>query len=178
MAKDASFPLDLSFRQPLVFGAIILALSVVLLQGQRAGDAPAVTKLSIFLGGFGILMALFGVISQILAALRNSKVVGGLDLATGLLQFAGGAAMAAKLGPGVNSCSNRQWRETNALINGGYVTVGGSSFVYRNTPFESRCQMAVAVTAFEFLLGMSFVVTGVFMIIASQRRKTPTPAKW
>ncbi|KAK6352723.1 hypothetical protein TWF696_004726 [Orbilia brochopaga] len=162
----------------LLFSAIILALSVVLLQGQRAGDAPVMTKLSIFLGAFGMLMALFGVVSQILAALRDSKLVGGLDLATGLLQFAGGAAMAAKLGPGVNSCSNRRWRETNPLINGGYINVGGSNFVYRNTPFESRCQMAVAVTAFEFILGMSFVVAGVFMIIASQRKKAPTAAKW
>lgn len=162
----------------LVFGVIVLALSVVLLQGQRAGDAPVMTKFSIFLGGFGVFMALFGLLSQMLAVLRDSKIVGGLDLMAGLLQFAGGAAMAVMLGPGVNSCSNRQWRETNDIINGGYITVGGSRFVYRTTPFESRCQMAFAVTSFEFVLGMSFVVAGVFMIIADHRKKVPRTPKW
>ncbi|EWC44856.1 hypothetical protein DRE_00915 [Drechslerella stenobrocha 248] len=162
----------------LVLSVIVLALSVVLLQGQRAGDAPVVTKFSIFLGALGTLMAFFGVISQIFAALRDSKVVGGLDFGTGLLQFAGGVAMAVELGPGVNSCSNKRWREMNSVVNGGYVVVGGSNYVFRNTPFESRCQMAFSVTACEFLLCMTFVAAGVFMIISSYHKKSPVVPKW
>ncbi|KAF3930338.1 hypothetical protein ABW19_dt0206762 [Dactylella cylindrospora] len=157
----------------LIFAAIVLALSIVLLQGQRSGDAPIITKYSIFLGGFGMFMAVFGVLSQIFRVLRNSKTVGAFDFVTALFQFAGGVAMAVELGPGVNSCNNKRWRETNEVINGGYVVVGGQNFVYRDTPFDSRCQMALSITAFEFVTGMFFVLTGIFMIIASQRKANP-----
>ncbi|EPS38020.1 hypothetical protein H072_8277 [Dactylellina haptotyla CBS 200.50] len=162
----------------LVFAAIVLALSVVLLLGQRAGDAPIVTKYSIAAGALGMFMAIFGVLSQIFVALRGSKIVGALDFLTALVGFAGGAAMAAQLGPGVNSCSNKHWREQNALVNGGYVVVNGQNFVYRDTPFYSRCQMSFAITAFEFLIGMTFVLSGIGLMLTSQRKKTPTPAKW
>ncbi|KAF3935151.1 hypothetical protein ABW20_dc0105538 [Dactylellina cionopaga] len=148
------------------------------MQGQRAGDAPVVTKFSIFLGAFGLFMALFGVLSQVFAALRNSKTVGGLDFATALVQFAGGAAMAVELGPGVNSCGNKHWREQNDIINAGYVIVNGQNFVYRDTPFDSRCQMAFAITSIEFIVGMFFVLSGVSMILASQQKRTPTLPKW
>ncbi|KAK6499149.1 hypothetical protein TWF481_011720 [Arthrobotrys musiformis] len=162
----------------LIFSAIILSLSVVLMLGQRAGDSPVITKFSIFLGSFGLFMAFFGVFSQIFAVMRQSRVVGALDFVVALVQFAGGVATAVALGPGINSCSNKRWRETNAIVNGGYVVVNGQNFVYKNTPFESRCQMAFAVTSFEFLVGMSFVLSGVAMILSAQRRKNPEPAKW
>jgi len=163
----------------LVFSTIVLALSVVLIQGQRSGDAPVITKFSAFLGGFGILMALFGVTSQIITLLRNSKITGAVDFIAGLFQFAGGIAMAAQLGPGVNSCSNKLFRETNDIINGGYVVVGGRNLVYKNTPFVSRCKMASSIAAFEFLAGMAFVVSGILMILASQKKKTATATdKW
>ncbi|RVD88937.1 uncharacterized protein DFL_003101 [Arthrobotrys flagrans] len=167
----------LRFTQ-LIFSAIILSLSVVLMLGQRAGDSPVVTKFSIFLGSFGLFMAIFGVFSQIFSVLRQSKIVGSLDFVVALVQFAGGVATAVSLGPGINSCSNKLWRETNALVNGGYIVVNGQNFVYRNTPFESRCQMAFAITTFEFLIGMTFVISGVAMILAAQRKKAPQPAKW
>ncbi|KAK6352093.1 hypothetical protein TWF730_008924 [Orbilia blumenaviensis] len=162
----------------LIFGAIILSLSVVLMLGQRAGEAPVITKFSIFLGSFGLFMAVFGVFSQIFAAMRNSKIVGYFDFVAALFQFAGGVATAVALGPGINSCSNKRWRETNDIVNGGYIVVNGNNFVYRNTPFESRCQMAFAITTFEFLIGMTFVISGVAMVLAAQRRKNPEPAKW
>ncbi|KAK6523348.1 hypothetical protein TWF281_001328 [Arthrobotrys megalospora] len=162
----------------LIFSAIILSLSVVLMLGQRSGEAPIITKFSIFLGSLGLFMSIFGVFSQIFAVMRKSRVVGALDFVVALVQFAGGVATAVSLGPGVNSCDNKRWRETNNVINGGYVVVNGQNFVYKNTPFESRCQMAFAVTSFEFLIGMSFVVSGVAMILSAQRRKNPEPAKW
>ncbi|KAF3914615.1 hypothetical protein AA313_de0201207 [Arthrobotrys entomopaga] len=162
----------------LVFSAIVLAVSVLLFVGQRAGNVPDITKFSIFVGGFGIFMAIFGVVSQIFSALRGSKIVGSLDFITALVGFAGGVAMAANLGPGVNSCDNTAWREKNLVINGGYVNVGGFNYVYRDTPFHSRCQMAFAITAFEFLVGMVFVLSGVGLILANHQRKNLTPAKW
>ncbi|EGX53077.1 hypothetical protein AOL_s00007g26 [Orbilia oligospora ATCC 24927] len=162
----------------LIFSAIIISLSVVLILGQRAGDSPVITKFSIFLGSFGLFMSIFGVFSQIFAVLRQSKIVGSLDFVVALVQFAGGVATAVALGPGINSCSNKRWRETNSIINGGYIVVNGQNFVYKHTPFESRCQMAFAITTFEFLIGMTFVMSGVAMVLAAQKRKTPQVPKW
>lgn len=68
---------------------VVLALSVELIKGQRVGDSPTTTRYSAFTGGFGLAVALFGIVSVFFEAIP-ALVVMAVDAVSGLLLLAGG----------------------------------------------------------------------------------------
>jgi len=153
----------------LVFSIIVLALSIKLIKGQNYGGSPATTSYAAFVGGLGIVVAVFGVLSQILAALRDSIIIAIVDLLASLFFLAGGVAMAVALGPGVNSCNNKLYRENNKIIDGG-LTGPDHDLFFGPTPLKSRCEMAQATAAFEFLGLVAFLASAILMFLASRKK--------
>lgn len=154
----------------LLFSVIVLALSVSLIKGQHIGGSPSITNFSAFLGGFGIIMAIFGFASQIFAALRDSIIIAIADIVPALAFFAGGVAMAVQLGPGVGSCSNPFFTERNDIINGGIINIG-NGIVYDKEDFSGRCHEAQAVAAFELLGCVMFLTSASLMFLTGMRKR-------
>lgn len=73
----------------LIFGAIVLGISIKAIQWQWTGAAPATTSYSAFAGAFGIVAALVGA-----AAVKIERIPGlivaGIDGLAALLMLAGG----------------------------------------------------------------------------------------
>lgn len=74
-----------------VFGAVVLALSIHAVQWQRFGTAPPTTSYSAFAGAFCILAGLIGVATAFIDAIPG-MVVSGIDGLASILTLAGGIA--------------------------------------------------------------------------------------
>lgn len=70
----------------IVFGAIVLGLSITAIKWQGHGSAPATTSYSAFTGAFGMLAALIGVAAIFIEALPQRIV----DALASVLFLAGG----------------------------------------------------------------------------------------
>lgn len=79
----------------LVFGAVVLGLSINAIQWQAIGGAPATTSYSAFAGAFCMLVALIGI-----AAVWINKLAGlimaGFDTLAAVLLVAGGIVSSAQ----------------------------------------------------------------------------------
>ncbi|KAI9662718.1 MAG: hypothetical protein M1831_002761 [Alyxoria varia] len=140
----------------LVFSAVVLALTVVLINGQKEDSVPAVTNFEAFNGGWGIIIAVVGVVGAFVEAVPRFVLLG-LDGFTTIFFLAGSTAYANKLG--VNSCVP----DPDALEQFGYddVPETASFYTIRNeiinagafsssVDYAHRCRLAQADTAFLF----------------------------
>ena len=74
----------------LVFAAVVLGLSIHLIRGQGIdGTTPATTSYNAFVGGFGMLAALVGIVAAFVDSL-NGLIMMGLDALTAVFFLAGG----------------------------------------------------------------------------------------
>ncbi|GAB7362918.1 hypothetical protein MBLNU230_g3219t1 [Neophaeotheca triangularis] len=77
----------------LIFGAIVLGLSIRAIQWQRTGSAPATTSYSAFAGAFCMLVALVGIAAVWIHKLAG-LIMAGIDTLASILLVAGGIAFA------------------------------------------------------------------------------------
>ncbi|KAF2093659.1 hypothetical protein NA57DRAFT_81159 [Rhizodiscina lignyota] len=140
----------------IVFAAVVLGLSVSLAKGQAPGfSVPATTAYSSFTGGFGMVVALIGLISIFVEFLQGIVMLV-LDALASLIFLAGGIAVAIGL-RGV-SCGNVDEMFKNSLLNGGCTKAHGETECYygqipvdRTDQLTGRCRKDEADSAFMFL---------------------------
>lgn len=72
-----------------IMAIVVLGLSVDLVKGQKIGDAPTTTKYSTFTGGFGLAVAVIGLVSVFIDAIP-ALIVMAADAVSGLLLLGGG----------------------------------------------------------------------------------------
>ena len=73
----------------IIFGAIVLGLSIKAIKWQRYGSAPATTSYSAFAGAFGILTALVGIATIFMEAVPD-LIMAIVDALASILFLAGG----------------------------------------------------------------------------------------
>ena len=82
--------MDLSSSPQLIFGAIVLGLSITLIKGQIFGSAPSQTDFSAFAGGWAMFVALLGILATtIFGALEGIPILA-LDVLATLFLLAAG----------------------------------------------------------------------------------------
>ncbi|MCJ1364902.1 hypothetical protein MMC16_004019 [Acarospora aff. strigata] len=150
----------------LIFGAIVLGLSVTLIKGQVYGSAPSQTNFSAFAGGWGILIALVGIAATTFFGALEGIAMLALDALALLCYLAAGIAMAVTLR--AHRCTYLPWTSSNRIINGGLFQNKYSSRVN----LQGRCHRAQADTAFLFFAFAAFVGTAVLSAMAGRRKGT------
>ncbi|KAI5855085.1 membrane-associating domain-containing protein [Durotheca rogersii] len=156
----------------LLFGAVVLGLSVTLAKQQVVGAPPSETSFGSFCGAFGILVSLVGLAGLFIDKIPATVVLGADGLASALY-LAGGIALTIALRP-VSSCTSwdawpRYERATNKLLTGGCQDVAGDLVcpgIGTENDVMSRCQRVQADYVFEYLafvfgiaiVGLSFAL--------------------
>lgn len=100
---------------------IVLGLSVTLMKGQKIGSVPTTTRYSVFLGAYGIIVTIIGLLGLFFEFIPN-LITMGFDAAGALLFLGGGIAWA--IGTKGLSCTNKNSPNidhlyTNSLLNEG-----------------------------------------------------------
>ncbi|KAI1491009.1 hypothetical protein F5X96DRAFT_633375 [Biscogniauxia mediterranea] len=158
----------------LVFGAVVLALSVTLAKHQTIGSPPSETSFSSFCGAFGIVVTALGILAFFFDKIPFIIVLGADALAS-VFYLAGAIALTVALKP-VSSCTSsdvtqRLLRYNNKLLNGGCwhndglvcPNAGSGSGNSYDSYTSGRCQMTQADYVFEylgFLFGAAVIVVG------------------
>ncbi|KAF6835993.1 hypothetical protein CPLU01_03898 [Colletotrichum plurivorum] len=138
-----------------IMAIVVLALSVELIKGQRIGDSPTTTRYSAFTGGFGLAVALFGIVSVFFEAIP-ALIVMAVDAVSGLLLLAGGIAIAIGLrGTTCDPTTQDDWDklQDNDLVNRGKAKVDGK-WGYGSTSADQlldNCKKATADQAMQFV---------------------------
>ncbi|KAI1344205.1 marvel domain-containing protein [Xylariaceae sp. FL0016] len=152
----------------LIFGAVVLGLSVTLAKLQKLHDPPTETSFSSFTGAFGLLVSVIG-IAAIFIEKIPSVVVMGADALASIFYLAGGIAMTIALKP-VDSCTSlasADERFNNKLLNGGCVGSGAKKSCYADDDqTQSSCQKVRADYVFEYLafaFGVAMIATTFFL---------------
>ncbi|KAI1810892.1 marvel domain-containing protein [Poronia punctata] len=106
----------------LIFGAIVLGLSVSLAKQQVLGSPPAETTFFAFAGAFGIIVSLLGILAIFIDKIPSVGIMAADSLAS-VFYIAGAIALTVALKP-VSSCTSsddvpREERYLNKLLNGG-----------------------------------------------------------
>jgi hypothetical protein len=143
-----------------IFGIVVLAISISLARGQEVGSAPATTVYDAFTGGLAILACPLGMTALgVTFLVPFSLAVDGLVAVTSL---AGGIATA--LGLRGADCSDPNTLFYNNLLNGGLFNFQGRlSSALTKQQMQSRCNADKADTAFMFL---GFVVSVVLLALS------------
>ncbi|KAI1085492.1 marvel domain-containing protein [Whalleya microplaca] len=156
----------------LLFGAVVLGLSVTLAKQQEVGSPPSETSFGTFCGAFGLLISLIGLTALWIDKIPEIVVIGGDGLASALY-LAGGIALTIALKP-VTSCTagddlNRFHRAQNKLLTGGCQEVANHNVCPGFTDegqLSSRCQRVQADYVFQylaFIFGISIVALTFFI---------------
>jgi hypothetical protein len=171
-ARPSAVPESTLTPPQLLFGAVILGLSITLAKGQTRGyKVPATTGYGSFCGAFALVAALIGIAAALAPAVPDivSWAVDGL---AALLLVAGGIAFAVGL-KGVNCGLYDITMAFNDIINCGFkgkkdphctpYTCGATCRADTNEKVQGdymmgRCRTARADEVFLFL---AFLVTGV-----------------
>ncbi|KAH8673420.1 marvel domain-containing protein [Xylariales sp. PMI_506] len=144
----------------LLFGAVVLGLSVTLAKQQAIGSPPSQTSFSSFVGAFGILVSILGLVSLKVEKL-SPMIIMVVDALASIFYLAAGIAMTLAL-KSVSSCTSTDavavaQRFYNSILNGGCVQESDGLYCYAGTqadnfsPTVGRCQRAQADYVFEFL---------------------------
>ncbi|KAI0480750.1 hypothetical protein GGR56DRAFT_627438 [Xylariaceae sp. FL0804] len=161
----------------LLFGAVVLALSVTLAKQQAVGSPPTETSFSSFCGAFGILATLIGILAIFVEKVPAFGVMA-VDGLASVFYLAGAIALTVALHP-VGSCTShsllqRSLRLDNKLLNGGckhekgltglYCPNAGSGTSDSNGDnyTSGRCQRVQVDYVFEylgFLFGVGIILT-------------------
>ncbi|CAJ2509721.1 Uu.00g056210.m01.CDS01 [Anthostomella pinea] len=161
-----------------LFGAVVLGLSITLAKGQEVGKPPTETSFSSFCGAFGILVSAIGIIAIFVDKIPPTAIMGADALAS-VFYLAGGIALTVAL-KDVSSCTShsaiaRGERVGNKLLNGGCLTKDGGLWCYAGsgpgkdevddyTP--GRCQRVQADYVFQYLafaFGIAIIATTFFL---------------
>ncbi|KAI8966261.1 marvel domain-containing protein [Daldinia sp. FL1419] len=140
----------------LLFGAVVLGLSVTLAKQQNQGSPPAETSFGSFCGAFGILVSLIGAAALFFDKIPSIVSLGADGLATALY-LAGAISLTVAL-KSVTSCTSdddfiKYERANNKLLDGGCPV--DTDVFCRDMPkpddLKGRCQRVQADYVFEYL---------------------------
>ncbi|KAK4549532.1 hypothetical protein LTR36_006529 [Oleoguttula mirabilis] len=153
----------------LVFGAVVLGLSITAIEWQYFGSAPATTTYCAFAGAFGMLTALIGTAAIFVEAVPD-LIMAIVDALASVLFLAGGIAFAIGL-RGV-SCGDVNETYKSYLLNGGCKGKGDNlqcGIDIHPYALPGRCKMVEADSAFLFLGFLVSVAAAVLCYLASKR---------
>ncbi|KAK3075044.1 hypothetical protein LTR53_002015 [Teratosphaeriaceae sp. CCFEE 6253] len=155
----------------IVFGAVVLGLSITAIQWQHFGSAPATSSYSAFAGAFAILAGLIGIAAGFFDAIPQ-LIMAIVDGLASLLLLAGGIAFAVGL-KGVR-CSNNRETAYSFFLNGGCHgkndnKVCGIPEENWKGVLEGRCKTVYADTVFLFFGFAACVAAAALCFIASRR---------
>ncbi|KAF2998754.1 hypothetical protein E8E14_004303 [Neopestalotiopsis sp. 37M] len=161
----------------LLFGAVVLGLSVTLAKQQREGSPPTETSFGSFTGAFGIIASAIGLLALWVDKI-SPLVTMIIDALASIFYLAGGIALVLAL-KSVTSCTSKDisgelTRFANKILNGGCIkNDDGEPYCYVGDRSDSdnvhypdlvgRCQRAQADYVFEFLgfvVGLALVALG------------------
>ncbi|KAI0129115.1 marvel domain-containing protein [Xylariales sp. AK1849] len=157
----------------LLFGAVVLGLSITLAKQQVVGSPPSETSFSSFVGAFGIVVSAIGLLSLWLSKISPMITIV-IDALASVFYLAGGIALTVAL-KGVSSCTSNDdyavlTRFENKLLNGGCVTDNDGKVVGcfagdddRASLTIGRCQRVQADYVFEylgFIFGIAIIALG------------------
>jgi len=153
----------------LLFAAIVMALSVVLVDQYGPGHAPSIYAYGTFCGGAALIIGAVGIIACFVEKLQGLVMLG-LDAFASFFLLAGGIAMAVTFKAG--SCTDDDYigshsstfganQDQAKFFNGD--TFSTSKYI---ADLEARCRMSQADTAFVWFtfaaavgaLALSFMV--------------------
>ncbi|OTB01398.1 hypothetical protein M426DRAFT_14560 [Hypoxylon sp. CI-4A] len=160
----------------LLFGAVVLGVSITLAKQQALGSPPPETSFGSFTGAFGILVSLIGLAALFIDKLPAIVLLGADGLASAFY-LAGAIALTVAL-KSVSSCTSddngpQVQRFQNKLLNGGCEDAADVTVCpgLRDQPnlnlLKGRCQRVQADYVFEYLafvfgvavIALTFVLT-------------------
>ncbi|KAI0540868.1 marvel domain-containing protein [Xylaria digitata] len=165
-----------------IFGAIVLGLSVTLAKQQVIGSPPAETSFYSFSGAFGLIASAIAILAIFIDKIPRVGVIVADSLAS-VFYLAGAIALTVALKP-VSSCTSssdlaRYQRYHNKLLNGGCRNVKGGIFCPNAGPntnddnvdsyTSGRCQEVQADFVFGYI-AFVFGVASVIVMLLTQRR--------
>ncbi|RYC62037.1 hypothetical protein CHU98_g4164 [Xylaria longipes] len=171
-----------------VFGAVVLALSVTLAKQQVIGSPPPETSFFSFAGAFGLIVSAIAILAIFVDKIPRVGVIAADALAS-VFYLAGAIALTLALKP-VSSCTSssdieRLVRFNNKLLNGGckhtkddtlYCPNAGSSNDEKH--FDSytpgRCQEVQANYVFGYIAFIFGVASVVVTLLTHRRGGTTT----
>jgi len=156
----------------ILFGIVILGISISLARGQVVGHTPATTGYGAFVGAFTIIAGIIGVVAIFATALPEI-ISWAVDALAALFLLAGGIAFAVGL-KGTSCSKVNTALVQNDLLNCGYLgskkgTNGGPTCTGSNdaskilAAVQSRCRQATADEAF---LWMTLVITIAALVVS------------
>jgi len=161
----------------LIFSAVVLALSVVLVNGYGPGHAPSLLDYGVFCGAGALVIAAIGVIACFLEALQGIVILA-IDGLASFFLLAGAAAFSAKIKSG--SCTNGYYLEAI----GDTILPSGDKNYYGNNQqqiddnvvkdIESRCRLAQADEAFLWIAVICFIATAVLGFLGKSGKRGGT----
>ncbi|KAI1161013.1 marvel domain-containing protein [Nemania serpens] len=167
-----------------VFGAIVLALSVTLAKQQVLGSPPAETSFFAFAGAFGLIASAIAILAMLIEKIPRVGVVAADTLAS-LFYLAGAIALTVALKP-VSSCTSssdiaQTQRFKNKLLNGGCRTIKDVQYCHAGPDDEhfaaytpGRCQEVQADYVFGYIAFVLGVASIVITLLSNRRGKTTT----
>ncbi|KAI1108946.1 marvel domain-containing protein [Nemania sp. NC0429] len=166
-----------------VFGAIVLALSVTLAKQQERGNPPAETSFFAFAGAFGIIASAIAILAILIEKIPRVGVIAADTLAS-IFYLAGAIALTIALKP-VSSCTSSSSiaqfeRFDNKLLNGGCEGSGEEKTCFAGPNAEytsSRCQKVQADYVFGYI-AFVFGVASIVITILNNRRAGTTTATY
>ncbi|KAH9887434.1 marvel domain-containing protein [Xylariomycetidae sp. FL2044] len=157
-----------------IFGAVVLGLSVTLAKNQAIGNVPSETAFSSFCGAFGLLVSAVGILAVFIDKVPPFVVMAADGLAS-VFYLAAGIALTLALKP-VSSCENNRNLYFNKLLNGGCQHIEGyelpvcpnygSNDLNDNSKAAGRCHQVQADYVFEYLgfvFGLGVIAVTFFM---------------
>ncbi|KAI1421409.1 marvel domain-containing protein [Xylaria sp. FL1777] len=172
-----------------IFGAIILGLSVTLAKQQVLGSPPAETSFFSFAGAFGLVASIIAILGILSEKIPRVGVIA-VNVLSSLFYLAGAIALTVALKP-VSSCTSssqlaRHERFYNKLLNGGceqmkdglYCRNAGSGPGEQVDSYTSgRCQEVQADYVFGYI-AFAFGAASVVLMLLNQRRGGTTTATY
>ncbi|PMD43660.1 hypothetical protein L207DRAFT_564297 [Hyaloscypha variabilis F] len=154
----------------LLFAAVILALSVVMINGYGPGHAPSLLDYGAFCGAAGLIFAVAGIGAIFIEALQGIIILA-LDGIACFFLLAGAAAFAAEVKTG--DCTDVYY-----LAGSIWKVIQVSQYKNYNDDVNaatndiiSRCRMAQADTAFLWILFIFYLLTvGLTFMSRSSKR--------
>ncbi|KAI1187060.1 marvel domain-containing protein [Nemania serpens] len=168
----------------IIFGAIVLALSVTLAQQQVIGSPPAETSFYAFAGAFGLIASAIAILGILIEKIPRVGIIAADALAS-LFYLAGAIALTIALRP-VSSCTSssdiaQAQRFNNKLLNGGCERVKGELFCHAGPDNEhfaaytpGRCQKVQADYVFGYIAFVLGVASIVITLLSNRRGGTTT----
>ncbi|KAI0816694.1 marvel domain-containing protein [Xylaria sp. FL0064] len=172
-----------------IFGAIVLGLSVTLAKQQVIGSPPAETSFFSFAGAFGLIASAIAILAILIEKIPRVGAIA-VDALSSLFYLAGAIALTIALKP-VSSCTSssalaRDQRFVNKLLNGGckhmkndlYCPNAGSGAGDKSDSYTSgRCQEVQADYVFGYI-AFVFGVASIIVMLLTQRRGGTTTATY